>query len=64
VNHALQVLVLLEALVTFVSSNEGSFLKTIMSSEDIAQDLQRKGAPETFIGTFMVRMRVLPGCSR
>lgn len=53
----LQVLALLEALVTFISSNEGSFLKTIMSSDDMAQGLRDKSAPESFITAFTVRMR-------
>lgn len=51
-----QVLDLLEGLVSFMSSNEGVFLQAITSGEDPTEGLTRLGAPQTFITTFMVRL--------
>lgn len=50
----MQVLLLLEALVNFVSCNDGSFLHTIVSGDSMERGLRDRGAPESLIATFMV----------
>lgn len=49
-----QVLALLEGLVSFMSSNEGVFLHAMTAAEEPEEGLKRLGAPPTFISTFMV----------
>lgn len=58
-----QVLALLEGLVSFMSSNEGVFLHAMTAAEEPEEGLKRLGAPPTFISTFMVchnRQRQVP----
>jgi hypothetical protein len=49
-----QVIRLMEGLVTFIASNEGVFLRTLMC-ENLVHALQEQGAPEAFVNIFTVR---------
>ena len=53
----LQVLALMQGLVEFMASSHGTFIETLMSSEDIGAALAIQGAPATFVDTFTVRAR-------
>jgi hypothetical protein len=51
----LQVLSLMQALVSFMASNQGTFMMTLMSSGSIESSLDVLGAPSSFVRTFTVR---------
>lgn len=46
---------LMEGLVSFMASNHGTFLATLMASDNVDAELERQGAPRAFIKTFRVR---------
>lgn len=56
--NARQILKLMEALVTFMQSNSGTFLRTLMANLDIRESLQQQGATKQFIDTFMEVLQV------
>ena len=52
----MQVLALMQGLVSFMASNHGAFMETMMTAGSIADSLKHRGAPASFIQTFQVQL--------